>query len=200
MGENAQYISLSKRGFVLRLMARAFLFSLCFTGCTTAPPVPVVERERLVLNEKKPSELLVNIDSGTRHIVDGVVANVSRLGQERANDAVRQLLKTVDSDISAGNFSSAAATIDRAIRVAPGDAWAWHKLAQLHFAQGATSLATSVALRSSALPNADYELIAANWLLIAEIERTKGDLTSANAASVRAAGYKDKIKPSSLTD
>jgi len=184
MGENTQYISLSKRGFVLRLMARAFLFSFCFTGCATAPPVPVVERERLVLNEKKPSELLVNVDSGTRHIVD----------------AVRQLLKTVDSDISARNFSSAAATIDRAIRVAPGDAWAWHKLAQLHFAQGAASLATSVALRSSALPNADYELIAANRLLIAEIERTKGDLTSANAASVRAAGYKDKIKPSSLTD
>jgi hypothetical protein len=99
-----------------------------------------------------------------------------------ARGATHQLLVSADADMAQGQYEAAAVSVERAIRIAPDDPWAWHKLAQLHFRSGDYMQAKATAQRSNALPGASTRLVAANWLLIADIERSNGNTAAAELA------------------
>ena len=87
-------------------------------------------------------------------------------GHIPAEAATQQLLTAVNVEIERGNYDVATASIERVLQINPDDAWAWHKLALLHFVRENYTQAKSIALRSNALPSATGRVAAANWFLI----------------------------------
>ncbi len=96
--------------------------------------------------------------------------------------AVVALADSARSDAAAGNFVSASAALERALRIEPRNARLWHELAQLKLKQGDASQAANMAARSNSWAGADKVLRAANWRVIGEARRTLGDEAAATAA------------------
>jgi predicted negative regulator of RcsB-dependent stress response len=106
-----------------------------------------------------------------------------------ANAAVAGLMQTARADADAGRLASAAASLERALRIAPRDARLWHELARVRLAQGEYAQAESLAARSDYWAGADDALRAGNWRLIADARRARGDDSGAQAALENAARY-----------
>jgi predicted Zn-dependent protease len=106
-----------------------------------------------------------------------------------ANAAVAGLVQTARADADAGRLSSAAATLERALRIAPRDARLWHELARVRLAQGEYAQAESLAARSDYWAGADDALRADNWRLIADARRARGDDAGTQAALDEAARF-----------
>ncbi len=102
------------------------------------------------------------------------------------NAAVVALLGDADSAVRAGRPEAAAATLERALRLEPGNAMLWHRLAALRLEQGQWNNAASLAAKSNALAGKDLLLQAQNWTLIARARDAGGDQTGAAEARRRA--------------
>ncbi len=107
-------------------------------------------------------------------------------GGGAVNPAVVALLNRANQESSAGRHAGAAAALERAIRIEPGNAWLWHRLAQARLAEGRGGEAAALAARSNALAAADTRLQAENWLLIARVHRQRGEEVAAREAERRA--------------
>ena len=92
-------------------------------------------------------------------------------------------METARGDVTAGNLGSAAASLERALRIEPRNPRLWHELARVRLKQGQYAQAESVAARSNSWAGADRALRAENWRLIAESRRARGDTEGAQAAS-----------------
>ena len=103
-----------------------------------------------------------------------------------ANPAVISLLNTASAQSQAGNYSRAAATLERAIAIEPNNAWLWHRLADTRLKEGRLQQAAGLAAKSTSLASADSRLQADNWRLIAEVHRRQGDTAGAAAAESQA--------------
>jgi cytochrome c-type biogenesis protein CcmH/NrfG len=79
------------------------------------------------------------------------------------------------ADYAAGNLPSAAASLERALRIEPRNPRLWHELARVRLKQGQHAQAESVAARSNSWAAEDNALRAENWRLIAESRRARGD-------------------------
>ena len=188
MGPGSRDISLRTLAFRFALV---LLFGVTIVGCATSPPAPIVERTPGGEVDRRPIEEVIPLPESA-----GVGVEVQKTSLEPqariaaaanpANAATQQLLAAVDGDIERRNYDAATAGIERVLRINPEDAWAWHKLAQLHFVQDDYAQAKSIALRSNALPSATARIAAANWFLIADIERATGDENAAQAAYAKA--------------
>lgn len=102
------------------------------------------------------------------------------------NPAVLGLLVQARADSAENKLQSAAASIERALRIEPRNPWLWQELAKLHLAQGDHTQAESLAARSNTWAGSDTGLRAANWRLIAAARSARGDIDGAQAASTRA--------------
>ncbi len=102
-----------------------------------------------------------------------------------SNPAVVALLSDAERETGAGDLDRAAAALERALSIDPGDAMAWHRLAKLRMQQGAINQAISLANKSSQLANDTPALRRANWRLIAEAYDEKGDIAKARQARER---------------
>ena len=100
--------------------------------------------------------------------------------------AVLALVDQARSDNSAGRLASAAANLERALRIEPQNPRLWQELARLRLAQGDTQQAESLAARANSWAGADRRLRAENWRLIAEARAARGDAPAALEASERA--------------
>jgi cytochrome c-type biogenesis protein CcmH/NrfG len=109
--------------------------------------------------------------------------------QAPANTAVAGLMQSARADADAGRLASAAASLERALRIAPRDARLWHELARVRLAQGEYAQAESLAARSDYWAGADDALRAENWRLIADARRARGDDAGAQAALETAQRY-----------
>lgn len=98
------------------------------------------------------------------------------------NGAVVALADSARADTATGNYTSAAAALERALRIEPRNARLWHELAQLKLKQGDASQAANMAARSNSWAGADKLLRAANWRVIGEAKRALGDEAAANTA------------------
>jgi predicted Zn-dependent protease len=98
------------------------------------------------------------------------------------NVAVAGLMQSARSDSEAGKLGSAAATLERALRIEPKNPRLWQELARLRLKQGEYAQAESVAARSSAWAGGDNSLRAENWRLIAQARDARGDSQGARAA------------------
>jgi predicted Zn-dependent protease len=96
------------------------------------------------------------------------------------------LLETADQRARAGNLDSAAATLERALRLEPQNALLWHRLATLRLRQGQYAQAASLAAKSNALAGTNRSLQASNWDTIAQAKDKLGDAAAAQAARARA--------------
>jgi Tfp pilus assembly protein PilF len=78
------------------------------------------------------------------------------------------------NDAAAGKLGSAAATLERALRIEPRNPRLWHELAKVRLRQADYSQAESLAARSNTYAGADGELRAANQKIIADARAARG--------------------------
>ena len=87
-----------------------------------------------------------------------------------------------------GNYVGAAATLERAMRIQPQQAYLWNRLARVRMEQGSYGQAGNLAKRSNALVKDQPELKQDNWSIISVSRRTSGDLAGAMEAEQKARG------------
>ena len=90
------------------------------------------------------------------------------------NVAIAGLMDSARTDASAGRLGSAAATLERALRIEPRNPRLWHELARVRFRQADFAQAESLAARSNTYAGSDADLRAANQKLIAEARAARG--------------------------
>jgi len=98
------------------------------------------------------------------------------------NTAVAGLMETARADAAAGKLSTAAASIERALRIEPRNPRLWQELARIRLQQGQFLQVESVAARSNSFAGADNALCAENWRLIAQAREARGDADGARVA------------------
>lgn len=99
---------------------------------------------------------------------------------------VEGLLDTAQRQLAAGDAAAAAATLERALRIAPKDPLLWQRLAAVRLAQGRWDLAEQMAAKSNTLAGDDRAVMASNWLLIGDARQGRGDLAGARRAREQA--------------
>jgi predicted Zn-dependent protease len=102
------------------------------------------------------------------------------------NQAVVALLDTAEQRARAGNLDSAAAVVERALRLEPQNPLLWHRLAILRLQQGQYTQAANLATKSNALAGNNRQLQANNWEAIAQAKEKLGDAAAARAARAKA--------------
>lgn len=140
--------------------------ALLLAGCATPPatsggpapeaPPPQIGEEAFVIPETKP------VMSGNR--------------------AVIALLDRARLDSEAGKRDSAGASLERALRIEPRNAWLWHELAQLRLAQGQYAQAITLAQKSTSFAGRERRLQALNWKVIGNARVAQGDPAGAEQA------------------
>lgn len=103
-----------------------------------------------------------------------------------ANPAVVALLDAAHADANAGRLPTAAAAVERALRIEPRNPLLWQELARLKLQQGDYKLAENFAARSNSWAGSNKALQAQNWRLISEARSLRGDNVGAKAALARA--------------
>jgi Tfp pilus assembly protein PilF len=90
------------------------------------------------------------------------------------NIAVAGLMTNARADIEANRLGSAAATIERALRLEPRNPRLWHELARVRLRQAEYAQAESTAARSNSWAGQDAELRAANQRIIEQARSALG--------------------------
>lgn len=104
-----------------------------------------------------------------------------------ANPAVVALLNDANLAMQNGRNDRAAASLERALSIEPRNAWLWHRLAGTRLQQGDLSQAAALAAKSNSFASPDRKLQAANWRIIADVHRRRGELDAARSAEEKAA-------------
>jgi tetratricopeptide (TPR) repeat protein len=103
--------------------------------------------------------------------------------------AVSALIAAANQSSKSGNLESAAATMERAIRIEPRNAELLYKLAVLRLKQSKPVLAEDLAKKAALLAGKDNTLKKNSWLLIAHAKEMQGDNSGAEEARHKAAGF-----------
>jgi predicted Zn-dependent protease len=102
------------------------------------------------------------------------------------NSAVVALLRQADAQSSQKRYVEAVATLERALRIEPGNAVVWQRLAEIRLDQGQFHQAETLAARSTSLAGNDPRLVARNWRIIANARHQQGNVAGARDAAARA--------------
>mgnify|MGYP001819774980 FL=1 len=100
--------------------------------------------------------------------------------------AVVALLQQAERQANDGDLESAAASLERAIRIDPRNAVLWYHLATVRLSQGEPAQAEQLASKSNSLAPGNYAQQSRNWLLIAQARRQLNNVSGAAAAERRA--------------
>lgn len=103
-----------------------------------------------------------------------------------ASRAVRNLMQRAQAQREAGDYPAAQVSVERALRIEPGNAHLWNRLARLHLLQQAYARAEQFASKSNSLNPGDDILKADNWSVIAQARQAQGNNAGARKASARA--------------
>jgi len=96
------------------------------------------------------------------------VPSARDLAADTPRGPVRELLRKAGEQYASGDLDGAAATLERAIRIAPSEPLVWQRLALVRLDQGDWEQAETLALRSSGLAPANAGLKRVNQDIIAE--------------------------------
>ncbi|MFQ5660496.1 MAG: tetratricopeptide repeat protein [Gammaproteobacteria bacterium] len=149
-------------------------------SCSTATPrpAPVEDRSAPVSVEAHDEAAAIN------------TAQQEHAGSEQgspvtpgANPAVIALMDDAQAYVNSGNRETAAATLERALRLEPKNALIWHRLGALRLQQGAWQQALALARKSNALAAGNRSLQAANWQIIARVKEAVQDDDGARHAN-----------------
>jgi tetratricopeptide (TPR) repeat protein len=113
----------------------------------------------------------------------------ARLPPVSENQAVLSLADGARADAEAGRFATAAASLERALRIESKNPMLWQQLAQLHMKRSDYVQAETLAARSNSWAGTNRALRAANWQLIGEARARRGDAPAAQAAYEKAKEY-----------
>ena len=91
------------------------------------------------------------------------------------NKAVIALLDMAHTDNEAGRRDAADASLERALRIEPRNAWLWLELAQLRLAEGQYAQAITLARKSISFAGHDQRLLALDWQVIGNARVAQGD-------------------------
>lgn len=115
------------------------------------------------------------------------------------NRAVIALLDRAQLDNEAGRREAAGASLERALRIEPRNAWLWHELAQLRLAQGQYAQAITLAQKSISFGR-ERRLQALNWRLIGNARVAQGDSSGAEQAFKLGAEFEQSAGQSTTGD
>lgn len=113
-------------------------------------------------------------------------SNSGLAADEQLDGPVLALLTTASQQQGGGDLNGAAASLERAQRIAPREPQVLYKLAQVRLAQGDAAQAEQVARRGLSLANGRPTLQASLWELIAKCREQQGDASGAAEARQRA--------------
>lgn len=102
--------------------------------------------------------------------------------------AASALAAQAESQRKAGEYAGAAATLERALRIQPQEAYLYNRLARVRLDQGRLAQAGNFARRANTLAGDQVELKKDNWGMIAVARRARGDVAGAEKAEARARG------------
>jgi len=109
------------------------------------------------------------------------------------NPAVTGLLRTARTQRAASDYEHAAASIERALRIAPRDVDALQELAYVRLEQGMAEQAEALALKANSFAVGDSPELAENWEIIARARAMRGNMMGADAASRAAAALRGDL-------
>ena len=100
--------------------------------------------------------------------------------------AARALVGQAHSQTAAGEFATAAATIERALRIEPENPLLWIELGKVREAEGNHAQAEAMARKALVVAGNDARAQSAAWKLIAQSLRSRGRNAEAREADARA--------------
>ncbi len=109
------------------------------------------------------------------------------------NNAVVALVRSAREHVSAGQLSTAAANLERALRIEPRNPALWHELARVSLHQGQPVQAAEFATKSNSFAGDNARLRAANWRLIGQARTQSGDHAGAELAFEKAAELEKQL-------
>lgn len=99
--------------------------------------------------------------------------------------AAKTLMAKAENEQAQGNFTAAASTLERALRI-ENHPLLWNRLANVRLKQSRYSLASDLASKSNAIAGSDTALKRNNYLVIAQAKQASGDTNGAADARARA--------------
>lgn len=99
--------------------------------------------------------------------------------------ATAELIAKADQLSAQGQYDTARANLERAVKISPRDAELWQRLATVSYAQGDYAQAKSLAERSNSFAAPGSALASRNWMLIGNAELKLGNQSAASAAFER---------------
>jgi predicted Zn-dependent protease len=107
--------------------------------------------------------------------------------------AVVALLDTAEQQANAGELESAAASLERAIRIDPRNPVLWYHLATVRLAQSQPAQAEQLAIKSNSLAGGSLQQQLRNWQLVARARRARNDTAGAAAAERQARELESRL-------
>ena len=147
-----------------------FLLALCLlSACSTG---------RQIVPQKRPAPMKKAPELGA--------GNSSGVSPDFSHGIVSDLKHKANEQMRAGDTDQAFSTLERALRINPGDPAVWHMLAQLQLKRGNADQAEQLARKSNLLAGKNNNLRRQNWQIIAQALEQKGLAKEAAAARRRA--------------
>lgn len=100
--------------------------------------------------------------------------------------AASSLAAQAEKQRERGDYVAAAATLERAIRIQPREAYLWNRLARVRLDQNNYDQAGSLAQKSNTLSKDQDQIKQDNWGMIATTRRAAGDQSGAQEAEAKA--------------
>ena len=100
--------------------------------------------------------------------------------------ATRSLVEQAHTQAATGNYSVAASSIERALRIEPNNPLLWIELGQVRQSEGNFVQAENLARKGLSLATGDPRTQSSAWRLIAEALRGRGRAPEASEAEARA--------------
>lgn len=154
-----------------------------------AVPVPQISNDSIQALPQANSEPIQGnnepsqINNRQTQPVTGIPNNVNNIGREPLDGAVLALLTTAEQQQEAGNLNEAAASVERAQRIAPSEPRVLYSLAVINLKQGNATAAEQVARRALSYTGDDQMELKSNlWEIIAQAREQQGDKTGAEQA------------------
>ena len=168
---------------------------LLLAGCATVATQPATKTSQpevfpqMASPQFEPTPGIVLPQTGESVIVEPVPKPVMS-----GNPAVIALLDRAQTDNATGQREAAGASLERALRIEPRNAWLWQELAQLRLTQGQYAQATSLAQKSISFAGRDRRLLALDWRVIGNARVAQGNSAGAEQAFKLAADIEQAAK------
>jgi len=129
---------------------------------------------------------LPELERPTSGTVPSGIPNGGLSPDEKLDGAVLALLSSASEQQGNGNLPGAAASLERAQRIAPREPQVLYRLAEVRLEQGEAELAEQIAQRALSYANGCPALQASLWDLIARSREQRGDVSGAAQARSKA--------------